>query len=88
MVANVLTGCEALPDSSLHCGLDNLGCCNQVPWLAVVSIIKKQHERSAQRQPGFKVKGFLNAIFGVVRDCCLFRANYVVLETSILQSDH
>ena len=90
MVANVLTRCEALPDNSHHCSSDNPGCCDQVPWLAVVAIIKKHHEGSAQPKPGFKVKDFLNEchLFGAVCGCCLFRASYTVLETSILQSDY
>lgn len=85
MVANVLTRCEALPDSSLHCSVDGLGRCDQGFWLVV---LKKHHKGSAQCKPGFKVKDFLIATFGAVHDCCLFRASYIVLETSVLQSDH
>ena len=88
MVANVLTRCEALLDNSLHCSVDGLGCCDQGFWLAVVAIVDKHNKGSAQRKPGFKVKDFLIATFGAVRDCCLFRASNIVLETSILQSDH
>ncbi len=87
MVANVPTRCEALPDNSLHCSVDHLGYCDQGPWLAVVPIVKKHHEGSAQRKPGFKIKDFLIAVFGVVCDCCLFCANYIVIEISLLQSD-